>query len=155
MTATCPQITHPLLLHRDKCAYLHLISYTCIKRSLFKREWWQTHCLHACSQELEYIKGVLFTVAFEFHFESEVCISVQPATLIYVLWPHSDKPVLTVPQIWAKLHDHVRKLVQVGPCPEILHGLVLKHADLLGREPVHLYYFQGLSVELKWELKLL
>ena len=78
------------------------------------------------SQQLEDVEGVLFTVAFELHLESEVGIAVEPAALVYVLRSHRHEPVLAVAHVRAKLHDHVCELVEVGPRPEVLHCLVLE-----------------------------
>ena len=55
--------------------------------------------LKAQSEQFEYIEGVLFPVAFELHFKSEVSVSMQPASLIDILRPDSDKPVLAVTQV--------------------------------------------------------
>ena len=59
--------------------------------------------------------------------------------------------MLAMPQVRTKLHDHVRKLVQVGPRAEVLHSLVFEHADFFGREAVHFDYFEGLAVQLEGE----
>ena len=63
------------------------------------------------SQQLEDVEWVFFGSASEFHFKSEIGISVQPATLVDILGPDCDEPVLAVAQVWAELHDQVRKLV--------------------------------------------
>ena len=84
--------------------------------------------MFAFSKKLKDIKGVFLAVAPELHFESEVGVTMQPSSLVNVLWPHSHEPVLAVPQIRAKLHDHVCKLVKVGPRAEVRHCSILKHA---------------------------
>ena len=78
------------------------------------------------SQQLEDVEGVLFTIAFELHLESEVGITVEPATLVYVLRSHRHEPVLAMAHVRAKLHDHVRELVKIGPRPKVLHRLVFE-----------------------------
>ena len=106
------------------------------------------------SEQLEDVEGVFFAVALEFHLEAEVGIAVQPASLVDILWPHRNEPVLTVAHVRAKLHDHVRKLVEIGTGAEVLHRFILEYADFLWGEPVHLDHLQGLPVELEWELEL-
>ena len=78
------------------------------------------------SKQLEDVEGVLFTIALELHLESEVCITMEPATLVNILRSYRHKPVLAVAHVRAKLHDHVRELVEVGPRPEVLHCFVLE-----------------------------
>ena len=63
------------------------------------------------SKKLEDIERILFTVSFKLHFESKVGISMQPASLIDILGSYSDKPMLSMSQIRAKLHNHVSELV--------------------------------------------
>ena len=63
------------------------------------------------SEQLEDVEGVFFAVALEFHLEAEVGIAVQPASLVDILWPHRNEPVLAVAHVRAKLHDHVGKLI--------------------------------------------
>ena len=99
-----------------------------------------------CSEQFEDVEGVLFPVALELHFQSKVGVSMQPATLVDVLRPDSDKPVLSMAQIRAKLHDHIGKLVQIRSCPEVLDSFVLEHGDFFCREAVHLNDFQGLPI---------
>ena len=79
---------------------------------------------------------------------------MEPAPLVNILRAHSDEPVFAVAQIRAKLHYHIRELVQVGSCPKILHGLVFEHAYFLGGKSVHLDDFQGLAVEFEREREL-
>ena len=107
------------------------------------------------SEQFKDIEGVFFAIAFEFHLESEVGITMEPATLIDIFRPYCDKPVLSVAHIRAKLHNHVCKLVEIGSCAEVLHCFVLEKTDLLRRESMHLYHLQCLSIELEWKLELL
>ena len=79
---------------------------------------------------------------------------MQPSSLVDVLRSDRDKPMLAVPQVRAKLHDHIRKLVQVWPRAEVLNCFVLEHADLLGREAVHFNHFQRLPIQFEGEGKL-
>ena len=73
---------------------------------------------------------------------------MKPSTLVDIFRSNSYEPMLTMTQIGAKLHDHVRELIQVGPCSEILNCLVFEHAYFFGREAVHLDDFQRLSIDL-------
>ena len=79
------------------------------------------------SEKLKYVERIVFWTALEFHFESIVSVSMQPAALVDIFRANCDEPVLTVAQIRAKLHDHVRELVQVGPGAEIRNCFVFEH----------------------------
>ena len=59
--------------------------------------------------------------------------------------------MLAVPQVRAEFHDHVRKLIKIGPRTEVLHSFVLEHADFLWREAMHLNYFKRLPIQLERE----
>ena len=61
--------------------------------------------------KLEHVQLILFRIANEFHFEREFGVSVQKPTLLNILGPHSDKPVLTVAHPSAKVHHRQGKLV--------------------------------------------
>ena len=76
---------------------------------------------------------------------------MQPAALVDIFRPHCHKPVLSVSQVRAKLHDHVRKLVKIRPRSEVLHSFVFEHTDLLRREAMHLDYFERLTVKFERE----
>ena len=52
--------------------------------------------MHENSKQLENIERILFSATLEFHFESEIRVSVKPATLVDVFGSNSDKPVLAV-----------------------------------------------------------
>ena len=99
-----------------------------------------------CSEQFEDVEGVFFCVANEFHFESVVGVSVQPASLVNIFRSYCYKPVLAMPQVRAKLHDHVGKLVEVRPRTEVLHSFVFEHTDFLRREAMHFDYFERLTV---------
>ena len=62
--------------------------------------------------------------------------------------------MLTVPHIRAKLHDHIRKLVEVRPRAEILNCFIFEDADFLRGEAMHLDHLQRLPVKFKGELEL-
>jgi len=80
---------------------------------------------------------------------------MQPTTLVDVLRPHCHEPVLPVTHVRTKLHDHVRKLVQVRPRPEVLYRFILENTDFIWRETVHFDNFKGLAIQLEGELEFL
>ena len=98
------------------------------------------------SEQFEDVERVFFCVTNEFHFESVVGISVQPASLVNIFRSYCYKPMLAMPQVRAKLHDHISKLVEVRPCTEVLNSFVFEHADFLRREAMHFDYFERLAV---------
>ena len=71
---------------------------------------------------------------------------MQPASLVNIFGSYCYKPMLAVPQVRAKLHDHVCELVKVWPSAEVLHSFVFEHADFLRREAMHFDYFERLAV---------
>ena len=71
---------------------------------------------------------------------------MQPASLVDILWPYCHEPVLAVAHIRAKLHDHIRKLVEIRTCSEVLNCFILENTDFFWGETMHLYHFERLSV---------
>ena len=80
---------------------------------------------------------------------------MEPATLVDIFRSNGDEPVLPVPQLRAKFHYHVGKLVQVRSQPKACHSFVFEHVDLRLGESMHLDHFQRGLISLKRKNELL
>ncbi len=58
-------------------------------------------------------------------------------------------------KIRTKLHNHIRKLVQIWTCSEVLDCFVLEHTDFLGRKAMHFDDLEGLPIQFEGECELL